>query len=230
MEFKKLFLVFALFGLLLFGCITQEASPVQKNTTPIVTAKRPSFDILSPLEDATITITDTTTDLVVKLRPNNLALVNSGTKNKEGEGHFTITLDGNSVVTAETTYKFNNLSIGQHTLRVEVKQNDDTSYNPKIVKTITFTIAKEQLVAEPKTYEIGISNFAFSPAEITIAVNDTIVWKNTDQMPHTATSLGNFDTGAIQPGGSDSVTFTKAGVYSYICTIHPNMKGKVTVQ
>lgn len=228
MDFKQL-IILLLVGLLTFGCVTWTPDqPVNKTEQP-PQVKNPTFDILSPLDEATITTTANAIDLTVKLRPNNFALLIPGGNVKDGEGHFHLTLDGTEAITAETAYTFQNVTPGQHTLRVEIRQNDHTSYTPKITKTITFTVMKEEIIIEPKTYGVTINNFVFQPAEITIFVGDTVTWKNDDKMPHTATSLGNFDTGAMQPGTSNSITFDKVGAYNYICTIHPNMKGKITV-
>jgi len=75
-----------------------------------------------------------------------------------------------------------------------------------------------------------MGDFFFSPASVTIAVGDTISWHNSGQAPHTATADdGSFDTGTVNAGGSASHTFNSAGTFSYICTIHPNMKGTVRV-
>jgi plastocyanin len=57
-----------------------------------------------------------------------------------------------------------------------------------------------------------------------------VTWHNNDSVDHTVTSnSGDFDSGAIRPGGSYSQTFDTAGVYSYHCSIHPNMHGMVIV-
>jgi LPXTG-motif cell wall-anchored protein len=75
-----------------------------------------------------------------------------------------------------------------------------------------------------------MGDFFFSPTSVTVAVGDTVTWHNTGQAPHTATADdGSFDTGTINAGGSGSHTFNTAGTFSYICTIHPNMKGTVRV-
>jgi hypothetical protein len=77
---------------------------------------------------------------------------------------------------------------------------------------------------------VTIKNFAFAPTTSTVHVGDTITWTNQDQVAHTATaSDGSFDTGSISQGKSGSHTFTKAGTIPYICSIHPSMKGTVTV-
>ena len=78
---------------------------------------------------------------------------------------------------------------------------------------------------------VPIQGFAFKPATVTVNVGDTVTWTNEDTAPHTATaSDGSFDTGSLKKGASGSHTFSKAGSFAYICTIHPNMKGTVVVQ
>ncbi len=76
-----------------------------------------------------------------------------------------------------------------------------------------------------------ISDFQFSPATITIHVGDTITWTNNGPTAHTATASDHsFDTGTLQKGQSASHTFTTAGTFAYICTLHPFMHGTVVVQ
>ena len=77
---------------------------------------------------------------------------------------------------------------------------------------------------------VNIKNFAFTPATVSVHVGDTITWSNNDIAPHTATaSDGSFNTGTINQGKSASHTFSKAGTFAYICSIHPNMHGTVVV-
>ncbi|HYB84540.1 MAG TPA: cupredoxin domain-containing protein [archaeon] len=80
----------------------------------------------------------------------------------------------------------------------------------------------------------GASSYVtgYDPDNITvvIGVNNTVVWTNNDNEPHTVTaSDGSFDSGNMNPGGTFTYTFTRPGTYSYICTYHPWMRGFVTV-
>ena len=77
---------------------------------------------------------------------------------------------------------------------------------------------------------VTIKDFKFGPSSSSVNVGDTITWTNQDTPPHTATANdGSFDTGTLNKGKSGSHTFTKAGTFPYICSIHPSMKGTVTV-
>ena len=78
---------------------------------------------------------------------------------------------------------------------------------------------------------VTIQNFAFSPETLTVKVGDKITWTNQDSAGHSATADDNsFDTGVIGQGQSGSITFSKAGTYTYHCSVHPMMKGTIVVQ
>jgi plastocyanin len=82
-----------------------------------------------------------------------------------------------------------------------------------------------------KTHTVVIEGTSFQPARLTVAVGDTVVWINKDPFPHTATSTtGAFDSGAIAPDKSWKYKFVKKGVLDYICTLHPTMKARLTVE
>jgi plastocyanin len=86
-------------------------------------------------------------------------------------------------------------------------------------------------LARAATQMVTISDFAFSPATVTIAAGDTVTWTNTDPVVHTATSTpGAFDSGDIAQGDTFSFTFTTPGTYDYFCTPHPTMTGQIVVQ
>jgi LPXTG-motif cell wall-anchored protein len=78
---------------------------------------------------------------------------------------------------------------------------------------------------------VTISDFQFTPAQITIDQGDTVTWTNDGPTAHSATAPdGSFDTGIFQAGQSRSHTFSDAGTFSYICTPHPNMHGTIVVR
>jgi plastocyanin len=79
--------------------------------------------------------------------------------------------------------------------------------------------------------QVAIMNFAFSPASLTVAVGTTVTWTNKDSVGHTVTSdTGAWpDSGIVGPDKSFSFTFTKAGKFSYHCSVHPTMTASITV-
>ena len=78
---------------------------------------------------------------------------------------------------------------------------------------------------------VSMIDFAFRPSAVEIAVGDSITFTSDGpDEPHTATaSDGSWDTGEVAVGGSSTITFSRAGTFPYICALHPNMKGTVTV-
>jgi plastocyanin len=79
--------------------------------------------------------------------------------------------------------------------------------------------------------EVKIDNFVFGPETLTVPVGATVTWTNKDDIPHTTVSTdGVFKSKVMDTDEKFSYTFTKAGTYSYYCTIHPKMTGKVVVQ
>lgn len=82
---------------------------------------------------------------------------------------------------------------------------------------------------KPKTHVVAIRNSEFSPANLTVKAGDTVVWRNYDVVPHTATGRA-FDSGNLDKGQSWRFVARKKGTLSYICTYHPSMKGRVIVK
>lgn len=78
---------------------------------------------------------------------------------------------------------------------------------------------------------VEISNFAFSPAELTVKKGTMVTWTNKGSSPHTVTSTdnGKLDSKTLDQGESYSFTFNEAGTFNYKCSFHSSMVGKVTV-
>jgi quinohemoprotein ethanol dehydrogenase len=76
------------------------------------------------------------------------------------------------------------------------------------------------------TYE-----YTYTPQVVSVPVGTTLTWKNDGAVIHTATAAdGSWDTGDISGGGGTaSVTFDTAGTFTYNCTPHPWMIGRVVV-
>ncbi len=90
--------------------------------------------------------------------------------------------------------------------------------------------AKPRPVQAVKSGDFQLVDFSISPATLTVSAGASVGFVNNGVAPHTATSRdGSWDTGVIQPGGSAHVAFAKAGTFSFICSIHPQMKATLLV-
>ena len=72
----------------------------------------------------------------------------------------------------------------------------------------------------------------YSPDVKPINVGDKVLWTNKTQTKHTVTSdpgSVSFDSGDLGPGGQFEWRFTAAGTYTYHCTRHPKMVGRIEV-
>jgi plastocyanin len=79
--------------------------------------------------------------------------------------------------------------------------------------------------------EVKIDNFSFGPESLTVPVGATVTWTNRDDIPHTVVSTdGVFKSKVRDTDEKFSYTFDKAGTYSYYCSLHPKMVGKVVVK
>lgn len=78
---------------------------------------------------------------------------------------------------------------------------------------------------------VAIRNMQFAPATLTIAVGTRVTWINGDAAPHTVTDRnGVFRSAALDTNENYSFTFNKPGDFTYFCTIHPAMVGRITVK
>lgn len=79
--------------------------------------------------------------------------------------------------------------------------------------------------------QVTIDNFSFGPQTVTVPVGATVTWINHDDIPHTVVSTdGVFKSKVQDTDEKFSYTFTKPGTYSYFCSVHPKMTGKIVVQ
>jgi plastocyanin len=77
---------------------------------------------------------------------------------------------------------------------------------------------------------VTITRTAFVPADVTIAVGDSVTWRNTDTIAHQVVFGQTPCNLTIQPGGSGSCTFRAGGRFNYQDpSQRPRLRGTVTV-
>lgn len=89
----------------------------------------------------------------------------------------------------------------------------------------------ERPAAAGEEVTISIDNFTFSPAEVTVVPGTTVTWVNNDDIPHTVVEKTRaFRSKVLDTEGKFSFTFMTAGDFTYFCSLHPHMTGKVVVK
>jgi len=234
---------YAILGLLLislmfFGCTGGETPQNVTNDTtpPPPPPKPPSISIVSPTEGQVVMSPEDTMDVSLTISTQNLILKSPGTAAKYGEGYLKVTIDAESskAVTSKT-YLVSGLSIGAHTIKVEVMNNDRTSYSPAISKQVAFTIEKEKPKEYvPVDYTVSITDKAYEPASITVKVGDRVTWVNKGNMPQTATCfIGGkkvFDTQTLASGKNATITMSEMFECDYYSSMFRVVTGKIKVE
>ena len=85
--------------------------------------------------------------------------------------------------------------------------------------------------AAAASVNIDVQGFKFPP-NTDVAPGTKVTWTNKDGDAHTVTSTGSggpLNSPAMATNDTFSYTFTTAGTFNYLCTIHPFMTAVVTV-
>jgi len=89
--------------------------------------------------------------------------------------------------------------------------------------------AATPVAAPPTTVEIR--DMHFEPVTLTVNAGTTVIWVNDDKSPHTVTDKGRvFRSAALDTKDRFTYTFARPGEFTYFCTLHPMMVGKIVVK
>jgi len=119
---------------------------------------------------------------------------------------------------------------------VDERDRDATQYHGTIVVTTSGATgggaSGSAGIAEPaSTATIHFAGRRFSPSAITVRAGAVVTFRNDDDRAHTASATDDtFDTGVLAAGASARATLAKPGTYRYLCLIHPDMTGTITVK
>nr|AIF06764.1 hypothetical protein [uncultured marine group II/III euryarchaeote KM3_195_B08] len=241
MKFNNLFILGIVF-VFLFGCINLDIGDTPQDVPPeveddvVVIELNPSFSIIYPSLGVELESTGEFMDLDVLLQTSDIKLTVPSSNNVEGEGHFVLTLDGDSVVSAENSYVFQNVGAGEHTLKVEFVNNDGSSHYPQLQETISFSIvAQSGPTYEAQSYNVVLENGVFTPSSLDLQVTDNVVFGNEDAIPH-GIKVVDLSTGEdlaisspLVNGQTFKVTFDAVGEYGFSSLSIPTISGTVTV-
>jgi plastocyanin len=78
---------------------------------------------------------------------------------------------------------------------------------------------------------VAIQNYAFNPSTLTIQKGANVTWTNYDSVQHNVVSDSSaFSSPLLNKGDTYTHQFNDSGSFSYICSIHPYMKGTIVVE
>ncbi|MDP9312423.1 MAG: cupredoxin family copper-binding protein [Chloroflexota bacterium] len=106
---------------------------------------------------------------------------------------------------------------------------------PDRFKVLLGLLGNEVRTPAPSMVNVEIAQFTYQPTTVQVVAGGMVHWNNADDVDHTVThgtpdAPGTaFDSGIISPGGAFAFTFSQPGSYPYYCTLHPSMRGVVTV-
>lgn len=82
-----------------------------------------------------------------------------------------------------------------------------------------------------KTATMDQKGMKFTPRLLTVTEGDSVTFSNHDNVDHNVMSPdnGGYTIGAIKGGASGTHAFPKAGVFTQLCNIHPEMLAYVFV-
>jgi plastocyanin len=88
-----------------------------------------------------------------------------------------------------------------------------------------------------KSEEVAMIGTQFRPSAVTVAKGGKVEWGNADSVGHDVTKtsgpgpdFSSGESGGMAQGDTFSQTFDTPGKIDYVCTVHANMKGTVTVR
>ena len=75
---------------------------------------------------------------------------------------------------------------------------------------------------------IAVRDFEFAPVEFEAKIGERVKWENESEQIHNVKGKGFFSR-AMDPGSSYEFAFDRSGTYDYLCTLHPQMTGRIVV-
>jgi plastocyanin len=91
---------------------------------------------------------------------------------------------------------------------------------------------RSPVLSENGHAEVVLEKLHFSPQTLSVPVGTTVTWINHDSVPKIVVSGEQpLEVPSIlRAGQAFSRTFATAGTYSYFCSLHPGVTGKIVVR
>ena len=133
---------------------------------------------------------------------------------------FECRIDGGAYSACTSPKSYSSLATGSHTFEVRAL---DAVGNQSAAASYTWSFQA--------CSQVSISNFAFTPASVSITAGCSVGWTQTSGTAHnTRSDTGVWSSPNLSNGQSFAFQFDTPGTYPYKCTIHPgSMTGTITV-
>lgn len=102
--------------------------------------------------------------------------------------------------------------------------------NRVLLATILFCLSG--LSASAAEHIVDQKKLKFNPDKLSIAVGDTVIFKNSDRTAHQVTTKSGMKVNSplLPPKKEFKIDFPAAGTFDIGCHIHPRMKLVITVK
>lgn len=104
---------------------------------------------------------------------------------------------------------------------------------PVIIMFILFFFtpvsSASELTHTVKQHVITISGFEFSPKLIKVSKGDMITWRNQDWVPHNIAKMSDGSLLSVDFLKGESFSLQVDSGLSYMCGLHPSMRGKIVL-
>jgi plastocyanin len=133
------------------------------------------------------------------------------------------------VEATDATYKAGR--VGLWTKADSVTCFDDVRATPEGTAVTSASLPRATL--DPTKPLVQLAEHFYTPALITVKVGTTVTWRNVGQQVHDVNAEdGAFHSGNLEPGGTFTYTFNRAGHFKYYCIPHAGdgMTGEVVVE
>lgn len=76
---------------------------------------------------------------------------------------------------------------------------------------------------------IEVIDFAYEPLDLVVKRGKTVSWENIGEEVHTVTGK-SFSSDELDPADRYEHRFDERGSYRYVCRLHPQMMGLISVE
>jgi plastocyanin len=82
------------------------------------------------------------------------------------------------------------------------------------------------------TKSVTMKNIRYTPSAVTVARGDKVrwLWRDGSIRHDVRFKSGGFKASPLKSSGTYTLTFRKKGTFRFFCSVHAEMKGRVTVR